>query len=642
MRVSRTRILHAVAVVLLTSAASPVVAQDVHVQQDADDATVAKVFKEPGYSPYAGRNFPTQPFWGNQHYHTAISMDAGVLTTLNDEDSYRFALGEEVTTTTGQRVKMSRPLDWLMVSDHAEAYGAMVALRSGDPQLLADPTLKRWYDMIEKGGKDAYAAAWEIIKANGAGTVPAALHSPTITQTAWERHIKTADSYNDPGRFTAIHGYEWTSMPGGDNLHRNVMFRDNADKVSQILPFSALDSDKPEDLWKYLAAYEEKTGGRAMAIPHNPNISGGQYFDTVDSEGNPFSPDYAKDRARWEVLLEVVQTKGQSETAPYLSPNDEFADFGVWDKMNLAATKAHEDSFYKNEYAREALKKGLKLEQQLGTNPFKFGMTGGTDQHMGLTAIEEDNYFGTTPMDEPKANRAAGVFTKLAGSDVSILNGEMLAAGYGAVWAMENTRESLFDAMARKESYATTGTRIVVRFFGGFDFDASDANTRNPAIAGYTKGVPMGGDIGPARDGKVPTFLVAAMKDPIGGNLDRYQIVKGWLDENGETQEKVYDVVWSGDRKPGADGKLPPVGNTVDVATATWTNSIGSPELIAVWKDPDFDPKLKAFYYGRVLEIPTPRWTTYDAKFYGTAIPDGVPPSAQERAYTSPIWYTPG
>ncbi|MEW9838603.1 DUF3604 domain-containing protein [Mesorhizobium sp. ZMM04-4] len=500
---------------LLTGLVSPVAAQDVSIQQDADDSTVAKVFKVPEYSPYAGRNFPTQPFWGNQHFHTAISLDAGVLTKLVDEDAYRFARGEEVTTATGQHVKMSRPLDWLMVSDHAEAYGAMVELRGGNPQLLADPTLKRWYDEIQKGGKDAYAAAWEIIKANGAGTLPTALHAPTITKTAWDRHIKTADAYNEPGRFTALHGYEWTSMPGGDNLHRNVMFRDDADKVSQVLPFSALDSDKPEDLWKYLASYEQETGGRVMAIPHNPNISGGRMFETVDSAGNPFSADYARERARWEVLLEVVQTKGQSETAPYLSPYDEFADFEVWDKMNLAATKVHQDSFYKKEYAREALKTGLKLEQDLGTNPFKLGLTGGTDQHMGLTAIEENNYFGVTPMDEPKANRAAGVFQKLG--DVSVLNGDMLAAGYGAVWAMENTRASLWDAMARRETYATTGDRIVVRFFGGFDYEASDANTRNPAIAGYTKGVPMGGDIGPAPEGKVPTFLVAALKDPIGG-----------------------------------------------------------------------------------------------------------------------------
>jgi hypothetical protein len=430
-------------------------------------------------------------------------------------------------------------------------------------------------------------------------------------------------------------------MPGGDNIHRNVVFRDGPDKALQVLPFSALDSENPEDLWKVLAAYEEKTGGSVLAIPHNPNLSGGRMFAVEDSTGNPFTAAYAEARARWEPLLEVIQTKGDSESHPFLSPNDELSGYASWDKMNLAGTKLHQDAWFKSEYAREALKTGLKLEQDLGTNPFKFGMVGGTDQHMGLTAIEEENYFGITPMDEPKPDRALGVFSHLG--DAKVMNWEMGAAGYTAIWATENTREALWDAMKRKEVYATTGSRMVVRFFAGWDFTAKDAVSRLPAETGYAKGVPMGGDLRDAPAGKAPSFLVAALKDPMGANLDRIQVIKGWLDAKGETQEKVYDVVW-GDadkRKPGSDGKLPPVGDTVDVANASWTNTFGDPELIAVWQDPDFDPKLKAFYYARVVEIPTPRWTAYDANRFGIAMPPEVPMTTTERAYTSPIWYTP-
>jgi hypothetical protein len=610
-----------------------------------DKETLDKVFKEPGYSPYAGRHFPTMVYWGNQHVHTSISMDAGAIgCKIDDELGYRFSRGEEVTTSTGQRIKLSRPMDWVLISDHAEAYGGIVELLAGNPTLLADPTLKRWREMIQAGGKTAFMAAWEIIRANSENKIPAALKDPNVIRSAWERHVRITEKYDEPGRFTAFHGYEWTSMPGGDNLHRNVVFRDNADRALQVLPFSALDSDKPEDLWKVLADYEAKTGGRALAIPHNPNLSGGRMFAEEDSFGKPFTASYAQERARWEVLLEVVQTKGQSEAAPFLSPTDEFADFELWDKMNLGGLRKHEDAFYKYEYAREALKSGLNLEGALGTNPFKFGLVGGTDQHIGITAIEEENYFGVAPTDEPKPGRWGMPFSKLAGTDIQVMNWEMSAAGYAAIWATENTREALWDAMKRKETYATTGTRLIVRFFGGWDFDSADAETRNPAIAGYTKGVPMGGDLRAAPAGKSPTFLVAALKDPIGANLDRIQIIKGWVDARGATQERIYDVAW-GDadaRKPGADGKLPPVGNTVKVDEAFWTNTIGDPELTVVWKDPDFDATRRAFYYARVIEIPTPRWTAYDAKRFGVKMSPAVPMTIQERAYTSPIWYTPG
>ncbi len=620
--------------VIVLLAVLPAFAQDAGQRTDLDKETAERLFKEPGYSPYAGRHFPSHVYWGNQHMHTAISLDAAAIgCKLDDEAAYRFARGEEVVTSTGQHIKLSRPLDWLLVSDHAESYGGVVQLMMGNPTLLADPTLRRWHDMIQAGGKQAYDAAWEIIHANGEGKIPAPWRDPTTIGSAWQHHVKVTEKYNEPGRFTAFHGYEWTSMPGGDNIHRNVVFRDDADRAQQTLPFSAMDSDKPEELWKVLAAYEEKTGGRALAIPHNPNISGGRMFALEDSFGKPFTAEYARERARWEVLLEVVQTKGQSETAPYLSPNDEFADFEIWDKMNLGATKAHQDSFFQGEYARAALKSGLKLGQDLGTNPFEFGLIGGTDQHIGLTAVEEENYFGMSPLDEPKADRWKGAFTKLG--DVAILNWEQSAAGYGAIWATENTRAALWDAMKRKETYATTGTRMIIRFFGGWEFDTVDAQTRNPAIPGYSKGVPMGGDLTNAPAGKSPAFLVAALKDPMGGNLDRIQIVKGWVDAGGQTQEKVFDVAW-GDaetRKPGGDGKLPPVGNTVDVKGAIWLNTIGDPELITVWKDPEFDPAQRAFYYARVIEIPTPRWTCYDAVRFGIEMPKEVPMTLQERGY---------
>ncbi len=611
-----------------------------------DAKTAAQVFQKPGYSPYAGRHYPTHVFWGDTHLHTAISLDAGAGgCRLGPEDAYRFARGEEVTTSTGQRARLSRPLDFLVISDHAEAFGAMVEVIKASSTLMANPTIKRWHDMIKAGGDTALEAAWELV-----GTVadtskmPAEFKDPAFIRSVWEPYIKTAEQFNEPGRFTAFIGYEWTSMPGGNNLHRCVVFRDGADKAIQTLPFSAVDSENVEDLWKALAAYEEKTGGRVLAIPHNGNVSGGRMFALVDFMGNPLTRRYAEARARWEPLIEATQQKGDSESHPFLSPTDEFAGYEPWDKMNLNGIELHQHAWFQFEYARAALKNGLELEQELGVNPFKFGMIGSTDSHSGISAVEEDNFFGKAPPYEPSAHRYEHVFTKLG--DKQVLASELTASGYAAVWATENTREALWDAMKRKEVYATTGPRLIVRFFGGWDFAAPDALTRNPAMIGYAKGVPMGGDLRAAPAGKSPTFLVAALRDPIGANLDRIQIIKGWLDAKGQVQEKVYDVVW-GDadkREPGPAGagaKLPPVGNTVSVTQALWTNTIGDPELITVWEDPDFDAKQKAFYYARVIEIPTPRWTAYDAKRFGLSMPSSVPMTTQERAYTSPIWYTP-
>jgi hypothetical protein len=507
---------------------------------------------------------------------------------------------------------------------------------------MSDPDLKRWNQMLQGGGEQGMQVYYEIVAAVGGRgkPLPAALTSVEITRSIWEKNIRAAEKYNDRGKFTTLIGYEWSSNTKGNNLHRVVVFRDGGERVSQVLPFSSIVSDNPEDLWKALQGYQDKTGGRVLAIPHNGNLSNGLMFPLVNPVGgNPLTREYAETRSKLEPLIEATQIKGDGETHPFLSPNDEFANYERWDRGNLDLSEDKKPEMLQFEYARSALKNGLKLEQQLGVNPYKFGMIGSTDAHTGLAAVEEDNFFGKLPQAEPSADRAIHAIAKFG--DKSYMGWEMVASGYAAVWASENTRESIWDAMMRKETYATTGSRIIVRFFGGFDFDAKDAQTRSPAVAGYSKGVPMGGDLHDAPAGRAPTFLVAALKDPIGANLDRFQIIKGWLNKDGTLDEKVYDVAWSGDRKPGADGKVPSVGSTVDIANATWTNTIGGPELIAVWKDPDFDPAQRAFYYGRVIEIPTPRWTAYDAKYYGVRMPPEVPMTTTERAYTSPIWYTP-
>jgi hypothetical protein len=439
-------------------------------------------------------------------------------------------------------------------------------------------------------------------------------------------------------------GYEWSSNTGGNNLHRNVVFRDNGDKASQVDPLTVYPpygSDNPADLWKWMAAYEQKTGGSVLAIAHNGNLSNGLMFPVVEAFSKPLDRDYAEQRAKWERLYEATQSKGTGEAHPLLSPEDEFADFEIWDKGNLDGSVVKKKEMLEFEYVRSAYKNGLKLEQTLGVNPYKFGLVSGSDAHTALTAMEEENFFGKTVPQEPSPQRMTGVFIDNVQSGVKVMDWEVSASGYAAVWAKENTRAAIWDAMERKETYSTTGTRMLVRFFGGWEFVSEDAANRLPAQIGYTKGVPMGGDLTNAPSDQSPTFLVAALKDPIGANLDRYQIIKGWLDGSDTVHEKVYDVAWSGDRKLDSDGKLPPVGSTVDVANATWTNTIGAPELIGVWKDPDFDPSQPAFYYGRVIEIPTPRWTAYDAKRFGSQPLPGTAMTVVERAYTSPIWYAP-
>ncbi len=611
-----------------------------------DKAKVGEAHKKRPYSPYADRKFPMKALFGDTHLHTGFSFDAGAFgCRLNPRDAYRFARGEQIMASSGQPTKLSRPLDFLVVADHSDNMGWFPDLLAGKPEMLADPTGRRWYDMVQsgKGGE----AAIEIVTAFSQGKFPPALIYNPGTKAyrgAWQETIAAAEHFNDPGRFTAFIGYEWTSLDKGNNLHRNVIFRDNGDRASQVEPFTCippLGSINPIDLWKWMDAYEKKTGGSVLAIAHNGNLSNGTMFPIVEAFGKAIDRDYAEQRAKWERLYEATQTKADGEAHPFLSPNDEFADYEKWDKANLDGTAPKKKEMLEFEYTRSALKNGLKLEAKLGTNPYKFGLVGSSDAHTGLAAMEEDNFFGKVTPGEPSAHRLTATFLDVKATGVKIMDWEVVASGYAAVWAEENTRASIFDAMYRKETYATTGSRMVVRFFGGWDFEKADADTREPAVIGYTKGVPMGGDLYDAPAGKSPSFLVAAMKDPLSGNLDRIQVIKGWLDAKGDTQEKVYDVAWGGDRKPDAKGKLPSVGNTVDIATATWTNTIGASELITVWKDPEFDPKQRAFYYVRVIEIPTPRWTAYDAKKFGGKPLEGTRMITTERAYTSPIWFNP-
>jgi hypothetical protein len=611
-------------------------------QQDSPGPIDRKVT----YSPYPAKTFPNRVFFGDTHLHTSYSADAGMIgNTLGPEEAYRFARGEQVTSTTGLPAKLGRPLDFLVVADHAENLGLAPAIAESNPELLKSEWGRRVYGYVKEGTVEGVTKAFDTwIK--GVNSLDDPLKEQAgLAKSMWGKVTAAADKYNEPGRFTAFIGFEWTLMPNGNNLHRNVIFRDGKDKADQVLPFSVYDSQDPEDLWKWMGAYEKKTGGKLLAIPHNGNLSNGLMFDDVTlTTKKPLNRDYAERRLRWEPLMEVTQIKGDGETHPLLSPNDEFANFERWDKATLGPEPKTKEMLPR-EMAREALKRGLAYDSKLGANPFKFGMIGSSDSHTSLATTEENNFFGKVVLLEPSADpiRFDEVIAGREGpKGHQHFARETSASGLAAVWARENTREALWDAMARKEVYATTGTRLLVRVFGGFDFTAKDLERSDFAEQGYQRGVPMGGDLKAAPAGKAPTMLIRAQRDVDGANLDRVQVIKGWLDAAGKTQEKVFDVAWSGNRKRGADGKLPPVGNTVNVKEASYSNSIGAPYLTAFWKDPDFSLTQRAFYYVRVLEIPTPRWTTYDAKVFGVKLPTDVPSSLQERAYTSPIWYTPG
>ena len=601
---------------------------------------------EPSYSPHAAASAsPSRLLWGDTHLHTSFSTDAfGFGVRLDPDTAYRFAMGEVVTSSWGQRVRLARPLDFMVIADHAESLGIMQRVQDGDGALLRDDAAANWNRMLH--GTPAQQAELSAYFHDGQQRRAifrklTELASPDLQLDIWRELLSISERHNRPGQFTALHGYEWTAAPQGNNLHRVVLFRDGEERAGQMAPLTAFDSDRPEDLWAHMAAYEKSTGGRVLAIPHNGNLSNGLMFpaETTDS-GAALDADYARLRSRWEPVYEVTQMKGDGETHPLLSPDDEFADYETWDAANFFGTPKT-PAMLPHEYARAALKLGLQLQRQVGANPYQFGLIGSTDSHTGLSTPAEDNFFGKHSGVEPAPERWKTPVGKA--KDWQVLGWEQTASGYAAVWATANTREAIWDALQRREVYATTGSRISVRLFGGWSFAARDAARADLAAHGYEVGVPMGAVLPPRGDAAAPSFLVAAARDPLGANLDRIQMVKGWVDTQGRAHEMVYDVVWSqGDSRPrDARGKVPAVGNTVDVAAATWDNSIGAAELATVWRDPQFDPQQPAFYYARVLEIPTPRWTAYDAARYRVNMPQEVPMITVERAYTSPLWYRP-
>jgi hypothetical protein len=573
----------------------------------------------------------THLYWGDTHLHTSNSIDAFMTGNVNaDPDTaYRFARGLPVLhPSLRTRVRILRPLDFLVVSDHAELMSLQTELLKGNTAMLATEWGKRLRAELEANRRTSVMR----FKPEERKEVLKQLFTKEIRQGTWAAQVDAAERNNIPGKFTAFAGWEWSSAPGWKNLHRVIFSPSDAATLKKFIPFSSYDSQKPEDLWKWLEKTEEETGAEFIAIPHNSNLSGGLMFDMVDSYGRTITAEYARTRMRWEPVMEVTQVKGTSEVRPELSPNDEFAEFEIRRKL-LIGTPTPPNA---GDYARSALLRGLEIEGNTGANPYKFGMIGSSDSHTGLSSVEESDFLGKLAMDALPQERYH------PSSPVIFPAWEMSASGIAGVWATANTREAIAAAFKRKEVYATTGPRITLRVFGSYSFVKSDANAKEIAKVGYRKGVPMGGDLWNAPKGKAPSFLIYAVKDPISGNLDRIQVIKGWLDASGKTHEHIYNVVWSGNRKLNAEGKLPPVGNTVDVKTASFSNTIGAAQLATVWADPDFDPSQRAFYYIRVLEIPTPRHQVYDAVALGIDNKETHEPATiQERAFSSPIWYTP-
>ncbi|WP_170607953.1 DUF3604 domain-containing protein [Ruegeria arenilitoris] len=593
-----------------------------------------------GYSPFVDQSFPNRVFWGDTHLHTSYSTDAGMIgNVLDPDEAFRFARGEKVRASLGEFAQLVRPLDFLVVADHAENLGLAPMIEESNPQLLSNTWGREIHDLVRGGDPLGAFVKWG--EAMAINTDP--IDDDELTRTFWNRIVESAERNYEPGVFTTLHGFEWTSARDLNNLHRIVMFRDNADRVEDLVPFSNFDSSDPEDLWDWMEAYETRTSGKVMAFAHNGNLSNGTMFDDVRQNGEAIDQAYAERRMRWEPLYEVTQIKGDGETHPMLSPNDEFADYYRWDRGNFGSELKTPDMLPR-EYAREALARGLKYEGEIGANPYKFGMIGSTDSHTSLATARDDNFFGKASLAEPGGGDHRYdefiIQPDFLGEDVAIRTYETLAAGLAAAWARENTREAIWDAFKRKEVYATTGPRMTVRVFAGWDFDPDEVHRPDFAAEGYARGVPMGADLFAGPEGAAPSFMVRALRDPDGANLDRIQIVKGWVDANGDPQTKVFDAAWAGDRTPDADGKLPPVGSTV--SGADYTNTIGTAGLGAHWVDPEFDPAQRAYYYIRVLEIPTPTWLAYDEAFYGNLdLPDDAVMVHQERAYTSPIWYTP-
>ena len=644
---------------------------------------VLPTLADQSYSPPVNDTFPTSVYWGDTHVHTSFSWDAwSSWNRISPDDAYRFAKGETIVAHNGQKVRLHRPLDFLVVTDHAENMGYMPMIAGGDPAALATAPGRRTakviadspspaQDILTGDEGEAFARLFNRkfamlsrkadtnVQPGQEAVQPAVLNktrtagksefsekalnrlagysqdtrgamkgitkTPGLRRSVWEQVTANAERHNRPGHFTAFIGYEWTFGVRGkySSLHRNVIFADDATRANQILPLRASDSEGVEDLWRFLSNYQNQTGGRALAIPHNGNLSNGGMFNVERPDGSPISKEYAAARSRWEPVYEVTQIKGDGETHPQLSPTDEFADYETWNGFDMGNWQGRLES----DYARSGLKTGLAQQAKLGENPFKFGMIGSTDTHTSLATADEDNFWGKGSLSEPSRHRIANAWF-------------LTASGYAAVWATENTRSGLFDAMQRREVYATTGPRITLRVFGGWDYTHRDALEPNLALIGYRGGVPMGGDLTRAPETRVPSFLIRATRDADGANLDRVQVVKGWLAFDGMTHEKIYNAAVSNGRMIDAKGQVDPVGNTVD--GAWFTNAIGDPELSVVWVDPDFDPDEAAFYYVRVLEIPTPRWTAYDTTYFDLQdLPKEIQMVTQERAYSSPIWYTP-
>lgn len=572
----------------------------------------------------------TQLLWGDTHLHTSFSPDAYFLgnRSADPHTAYRYAKGLPIiNAATRARVQIDRPLDFLVVADHAEMMGVPYRLFRGDPQLASTKIGQRFIKMVKEGrGTDVFL---EFLGNINAKRATPEFNTPEVRRSVWQETSNIAEQYNEPGKFSALIGWEWTSTPGGNNLHRVIFSAQNAEQAQTYTPFSALDNDTPEGLWQWLDQTSRAQKTDFVSIPHNSNISSGLMFNTVDSEGRTITADYARTRMRWEPVAEITQIKGDSETHPLLSPNDEFADFETYRHL-LSAKSAEPANVNAGSYLRSTLMRGLELEQKTGVNPYKLGLIGSSDAHTGQAGAEELNFAGKVSVfGKPEALDQASS-TGVSGWDFS-------ASGIAAVWAEENTRESIFQAFKRKEVYATSGSRIGLRFFGGWDFSSSDARSSRLAKRGYRKGVPMGGDLTAGADGRAPSFLIQAVKDPEGANLDRVQVVKGFTDANGQAKEKVYDVALA-DASRDKQGRL---ANTVNLKTGVYQNSTGASDFALVWKDPSFDPKQRAFYYVRVLEISTPRHTLLDAIALQKEHPAGHSRTIQERAYSSPIWYTP-
>ena len=593
-----------------------------------------------GYSA-PEQTLPRQLLWGDTHLHTRFSFDAGmVLNTLGPDEAYKFARGETVISSLGVPAKLYQPLDFLAVSDHAESLGIAPAIMESNPLALEDPNASRMRELIHEGKPIEAYKLFAQLRASGEHV----LHRQDLAMDMWQRITASAERFYDPGQFTTFIGYEYTAAVAMNNLHRVVLFRDGADKANKVRPFSMAESANPEDLWKWMAGYEETVGGRLLAIPHNGNLSNGLMFARETYDGEPLDRDWASQRARFEPLYEVTQIKGDGEAHPLLSPDDGFADFWTWDKGNFGFAPKTPDML-PGEYAREALKQGLALEQQLGVNPFQFGLIGSTDSHTSLATAEENNFFSKASPAEPGVGQFrydGAIIQRYPGKqDISVKSYQSAAGGLMAVWSTANNREAIFDAMERREVYATTGPRIALRMFAGFDLPSDAHQVPDRVALGYAQGVPMGGELERSDSATRLRFMVAAARDPLGANLDRVQIVKGWLDAEGELHERVFDVVWSGQREHNADGEIPQLPSTVN--GADYSNAVGEPTLEVTWEDPTFDPDQRAFWYARVLEIETPTWLAYDKAHFGDLItlPADAQLVHQERAYSSPVWYTP-